>query len=381
MGGSTTVGPRGRSSKQDRQDGGTSVSKANDEEIERLLMQAEQRGAFFNPPDKRLREALRRRARRGTSVVDAGHGAYARASYWTGLSRPERTRHLLRSLQELHPEWVFCRESAAAAWGLPVSYADLEAVHVATDTADRRGRYGNVAWHAVEDDDSVTVHGIRTTSLERTVFDCLRSERFGQGLAVADAALRIPRATRGGFIRYFLGMQKAHRGVWKAVRAMRLADPRSESGGESIARGAMIELGYALPELQVPFERPLGGDRAFRVDFLWTRDNGSGVIGEFDGMQKYENPAFRNGRSSVRTLADEQHREAQLSLYGMPIVRFAYRDVVQPGRLGRLLDLYGIPRSEEAARFNREAERRRLGTAVTFQVMRFDGPVGVSMPA
>lgn len=176
-------------------------------------------------------------------------------------------------------------------------------------------------------------------------------------------------------------MQKAHRGVWKAVRAMRLADPRSESGGESIARGAMIELGYALPELQVPFERPLGGDRAFRVDFLWTRDNGSGVIGEFDGMQKYENPALRNGRSSVRALADEQHREAQLSLYGMPIVRFAYRDVVQPGRLGRLLDLYGIPRSEEAARFNREAERRRLGTAVTFQVMRFDGPVGVSMPA
>ena len=224
------------------------MSKANDEEIERLLMQAEQRGAFFNPPDKRLREALRRRARRGTSVVDAGHGAYARASYWTGLSRPERTRHLLRSLQELHPEWVFCRESAAAAWGLPVSYADLEVIHVATDAANRRGRYGDVAWHAVEDDDGVTVHGIRTTSLERTVFDCLRSERFGQGLAVADAALRIPRATRAGFIRYFLGMQKAHRGVWKAVRAMRLADPRSESGGESIARGAMIELGYALPD-------------------------------------------------------------------------------------------------------------------------------------
>ena len=40
--------------------------------------------------------------------------------------------------------------------------------------------------------------------------------------------------------------------------------------------------------------------------------DGSRVIGEFDGMPKYEDAALRGGRTPMRVLADEQHREAQL---------------------------------------------------------------------
>ena len=356
------------------------MSKANDEELERLFEQVEQRGMFLNPPDKRLREALRRRSRRGGPVVATGHGAYARAAYWNRLSAPERARHALRALQEVHPTWVFCRESAAVAWGLPVSHADLGTVHVATDRDRRRARGGGIAWHAVEAGDAVTVGGIRATPLERTVFDCLRAEHFRQGLALADAALRIPGASRSGYVRHFHEREGSHRNVWKAVRAMHYADQRSESAGESIARAAMIELGYALPELQIPFARPLSDGGPCRVDILWARERGCDVIGEFDGNQKYENPAMRNGRSAARVLADEQHREAQLSLYGLPIVRFSYRDVMEPERLGRLLDLYGIPRSEEMARFHREAQRRHLEVASTFQVVHIGGLSGRPAP-
>lgn len=150
---------------------------------------------------------------------------------------------------------------------------------------------------------------------------------------------------------------------------MRYADARSESGGESIARAAMIRQGFALPELQVALPQPLNPRRTYRVDFLWTRLDGSKVIGEFDGMQKYEDKALRGGRSSLRVLADEQHREAQLTLYGMPIVRFSYKDVANTGRFVELLNRYGIPRSDEAARAERRLAHSRSASAQMFSVL------------
>ena len=152
------------------------------------------------------------------------------------------------------------------------------------------------------------------------------------------------------------------------MRTMHYADARSESGGESIARAAMIQHGFALPELQVALPRPLDRRRSYRVDFLWTRLDGSRVIGEFDGMQKYEDAALRGGRTPMRVLADEQHREAQLPLYGMPIMRFSSKDVANTGRFVKLLDQYGIPRDDETARVVRRLSRSRSTSAHVFAV-------------
>ena len=152
------------------------------------------------------------------------------------------------------------------------------------------------------------------------------------------------------------------------MRTMHYADARSESGGESIARAAMIQHGFALPELQVALPRPLDRRRSYRVDFLWTRLDGSRVIGEFDGMQKYEDAALRGGRTPMRVLADEQHREAQLTLYGMPIMRFSSKDVANTGRFVKLLDQYGIPRDDETARVVRRLSRSRSTSAHVFAV-------------
>ena len=154
---------------------------------------------------------------------------------------------------------------------------------------------------------------------------------------------------------------------------MRYADARSESGGESIARAAMIRQGFALPELQVDLPQPMNHQRSFRVDFLWNRLDGGRVIGEFDGMQKYEDEAMLGGRSSLRALADEQHREAQLTLYGMPIVRFSYQDVMDDRRFVELLDRYGVPRSDEVACFERRLERSRSASAQIFTVCAWPG--------
>lgn len=293
---------------------------------------------------------------------------YARSSYWAVLSKPQRLLHIMRTMQGLHPDWVFCHESAAVAFGLSVSYERLGAVHVATSRSSRNASSKDVRWHVVSDDEFVVVQGLRVTTLERTVLDCMRTAGFGQALAVADSALRVSGRSSSCFVSRFRRIGGNLAGATHAARTMHYADALSESGGESIARAAMIQQGFALPELQVALPQPLDPRRSFRIDFLWTRVDGGKVIGEFDGMQKYEDETMLRGRSSLRALADEQHREAQLTLYGMPIVRFSYKDVANTSRFVELLDRYGIPRNEEVARFERRLARSRSTAAQLFTV-------------
>ena len=196
----------------------------------------------------------------------------------------------------------------------------------------------------------------------------MRTSGFEQALAVADSALRMSGKPSSWFVSRFKRLGSGHAHVADAVRTMYHADPLSESGGESIARAVMIRQGFALPELQVALPRPLDRRRSYRVDFLWTRLDGSRVIGEFDGMQKYEDAALRGGRTPMRVLADEQHREAQLTLYGMPIMRFSSKDVANTGRFVKLLDQYGIPRDDETARVVRRLSRSRSTSAHVFAV-------------
>lgn len=341
--------------------------KTNDAEMVRLFLQAERRGMCLVPSSERIRLIIQRKVERG-QIVRPTRGAYARASYWSKLSRTDQAFHILRTMQSVHPDWVFCHESAAVAFGLSVSYEKLDTVHVATSRSRRNANSKSVRWHVIADDEFVIVRGLRVTSLTRTLFDCIRTVDFKQALAVADSALRLSGKPSGSFVSRFRAIGGNHAGSAHAARTMYYADPRSESGGESIARAVMIQQGFALPELQVVLPRPLDSERSYRVDFLWTRLDGGKVLGEFDGMQKYEDEAMLGGRSSIQALADEQHREAQLTLYGMPIVRFSYKDVANTACFTELLKRYGIPRSDEAACIERRLARSRSTSAHIFTV-------------
>lgn len=341
--------------------------KTNDAEVAALFSDAERRRICLVPSSRRERESLRRQVEHGRALQPA-RGMFTRASYWKAIPKPERALHLLRTLQILHPTVTFCHESAALAWGLPVSFADMDAVHVAVSKSSRTASSGVFRRHVVEDDEATVVQGLRVTSLTRTAFDCMRTEDFGQALAIADRAVRLSGTKPSAFVSAFKRISHGHTGVRHAIKTMYYADARSESGGESIARATMIEQGFALPQLQVALPRPFERDRTYRVDFLWTRMDGSKVIGEFDGMQKYEDEALRNGRSALRVLADEQHRESQLTLYGMPIVRFSHQDVLHAGCFADLLKRYGIPQSDEIARTQRRLARSRSAEALIFAV-------------
>ena len=105
----------------------------------------------------------------------------------------------------------------------------------------------------------------------------------------------------------------------------------------------MIEQGFMVPELQVEFPDPVDPTRRFRVDYLWILADGRRVIGEFDGLAKYEDKEMTNGRTSERVRADERQRESRLTLLGMPVVRLNSADLRRPALFARKLQAAGIP--------------------------------------
>lgn len=214
------------------------------------------------------------------------------------------------------------------------------------------------------------------------MFDCMRIADFGMAVAISDYALRqseIFKALRGKakqsrdrYLAYFssLGMRKL-KGARRASIAMLYADPRSESVGESLARATMIEMGFALPDLQRTLPHPLDPGKTFRVDFCWLREDGMRIIGEFDGAVKYENPETRGGVSALKVLEEERRRESLLSVYGMPIVRFSYKDVMNKGYFARLLRRFGVPEREEMAKAFRRIATGGVPSALTFSIAEY----------
>ena len=120
-------------------------------------------------------------------------------------------------------------------------------------------------------------------------------------------------------------------------------DSSSENGGESLARGTMIEAGFSIPQLQIPFTDPTTGER-FRVDFLWRADDGRIIVGEFDGTAKYVDPEMTGRKSIQETVQTERNREQALRRAGVTeVVRFTFDDVLQRNPLIAKLRRAGVP--------------------------------------
>ena len=134
-------------------------------------------------------------------------------------------------------------------------------------------------------------------------------------LVAADAALArglVTRADLDGVIAAFEG----HRGVGPVRAALRNADGRHESPGESLTAHVLCGLGH---ELQPQFEVVAEG-RTYRADFRIT---GSRVLVEFDGRVKYV-----SGDRAV--LFEEKRREDALRRAGWVVVRLVWSDLASP---------------------------------------------------
>jgi very-short-patch-repair endonuclease len=95
---------------------------------------------------------------------------------------------------------------------------------------------------------------------------------------------------------------------------VQLADGRSESPLESLARLCLVDGGLPLPDLQVRVDTDGG---PYRVDMLYRKQR---VIIELDGLLKY--------RNDPRALVAEKRRQEHLERAGYRVIRLLWEDVL-----------------------------------------------------
>ena len=325
----------------DRHDAATQLEHALDEAA------ADQR--FLYTRSRPLLEAARSEISAGT-VSEVYPRTFAKAAYLAALSARGQAHHLIRTLAKRHPSWTFCLYSAAVIHGLQVPFALLDTVHVrAMRRQNRRATMPYIARHLLPSCDTAIVNDVRVTEIDATVFDCLRYASFRQGLAIADSALHHNLTTLSRLTDYAQEHGRGRHGAAKALHTLGYTDARSTNGGESSVRGAIIELGFLIPEIQIEVPDPVNPNVTKTVDFYWRLSDGRTVIFELDGLQKYrfdtQGAAFTLAETQ-RTLADERRRESHLNLTGATVVRMAYAEAIDDQKLTQMLTLAGIPKRQ-----------------------------------
>ena len=281
------------------------------------------------------------------TLVSPLPGLFARGQRWLHeLTPTQRALHVLGALHELHPTWRFCGPSAAVLQGLSVSHGLLDTIHLAVSPGSGVRSSEPYRRHVIPDEETAEAGGIPVTPLLRTAFDCMRWLDFREGLAVADSALRVGGVSREELVAYVERMREGYHGVAQARMTAAHADGRSENGGESIARAAMWELGFAMPDLQVEVPSPFSGSGLYRVDFRWLLPDGTEVYGEHDGDEKYLNPQMSGG-SPLRAMKRERRRESGLTVSHASVMRFSPADVADTAYFDWPLRYYGVPRERE----------------------------------
>jgi len=183
----------------------------------------------------------------------------------------------------VNPTAVVCDRTAAWILGVDVlDYDELESLPP-LETYVLRGRNRtrrsecNGGVRDLRRDDWVGIGGLRVTTPLRTALDLACKLRRRDALAALDAFMKKFELTtaqlRKELQRYF-----RRRGVVQARELIELADPRSESPGESWARLEVHDRGLPAPRPQVWVY--CDGREFYRLDLAWRRRK---VALEYDG--------------------------------------------------------------------------------------------------
>ena len=307
-----------------------------------LIAKAQQERRCIRPFWDTDVKVIERRVKHG-SIVRVHRGLYAVKDYWERLDPHERLRHIIRSLEQWHEKWLFCGASAAVMHGLECSYRQLYPIHVAVGRNRRPRNRANVRYHVLNDPDAMIIEDVNVTSVPRTLVDCAAMMPYRYAMAPIDSALRQEKITMQLLLAYVdaLPMLRDR----KRIRAVLVkGDARSENGGESECRAVLDELGFSVHEIQVDFPCLSCPGRVHRVDFLWKRDDGTLIAGEFDGVQKYVDPSMTSGRTIRQVVDNERDRQQCLSRRGVDMVRMYYADLDDEQTLTWRLERARVPR-------------------------------------
>ena len=308
------------------------MTHCNDQLIDQLLNQAEQEGRCLIPPSTAIRKALLRRT--GDMVVSPMPGLFARKMRWDELNRAQRHCEIIRALAIIHPDWTFCSFSAACLLGLEVSWRHLNVVHVCSSTKPSARPGAHIQRHQIEPAGAIRLSGISVTPPIQTATDCLLQTGFADGMPIADSAI-----SKLGLAREQLMEAVEQRATARNGRAIRTALTTLRYAD---ARAVMIETGFAPDWLQYELTDPFDSAKPIRTDFAWERQARELTLGELDGLIKYTDQTILAGRTTAEALVAERQREAHLSLYGHPLLRFTMNEVRSTGMLAKKLQTAGI---------------------------------------
>lgn len=271
-------------------------------------------------------EILRRRLRRG-EIHRLHRGTYIDPEGAAWESIPLTTRHVARTIAVAGASntTVVCGISAAALHGFPLLNSRLSGpVTVNRASASPAVAGLRVMRAKLKDSDIVEMHGVRTTTLERTIQDLASLVQGPELLAAADAALRLG----ANFDR--LDEPQHQRRTLRWIKTH--ATDRSDSYAESWSRYLMIEHGVEF-DLQQATILDENGQFLARTDFA----SRTGVIGEFDGKLKY-GKLLRAGEDAADAVAAEKQREARLRAAGWEVTRWMWNDLRHPQQFIRMLE-------------------------------------------
>lgn len=308
------------------------MTHCNDQLIDQLLTQAEQEGRCLIPPSTAIRKALLRRT--SGTVVSPMPGLFARKTRWDELNRAQRHCEILRALAIIHPDWTFCSFSAACLLGLEVSWRHLNVVHVCSSTKPSARPGAHIQRHQIEPAGAIRRASISVTPPIQTATDCLLQTGFADGMPIADSAI-----SKLGLATEQLMEAVEQRATARNGRAIRTALTTLRYAD---ARAVMIETGFAPDQLQYELTDPFDSTETMRTDFAWERQARELTLGELDGFVKYTDQAMLAGRTTAEALVAERQREAHLSLYGHPLLRFTMSEVRSTGVLAKKLQTAGI---------------------------------------
>ena len=222
-------------------------------------------------------------------------GVYAPRAAWQEAAWMERYELLLEAAHRKYGEdLILAGASAIAAYGLPLVGTVMRRVEVVG------GRPGRVRTSLLRrhvrrrGTEVIRVGGHLAVALPDSLIDLARWNGLMAGVAAMDGALHNGLCSAEGLQEALARLPETAGGGPRARQAVRLADGRSESPGESMSRVRMWEHRLPKPELQVSVRV---GSELYILDFYWPDH---GVAGEFDGRVKYRSGLLREGPGGCR---------------------------------------------------------------------------------
>ena len=264
-------------------------------------------------------------ARKEGTIVRLRRGMYAPADIYEACD--DSGKHLLHARAAVSAQRgsvALTGRSAAALHGFALYQQDLAVVQLVRLDHGASRQAAQAKHHVISQDieDNLDVYnGILAISPARAVWEVACRSCLESGVVTADSALHHdptliePIAELHDRFVHFPG---SHQGKL----AIKLADGRSESPGESVTRVQFHRFGIPMPELQ--YHVVDHGNLVGIADFHWDEHR---HLGEFDGKIKYQK-LLRPGEAASDCVFREKRREDAMraDLHGM--TRFVWSDVM-----------------------------------------------------